>query len=209
MITFWNWFTEHNEQLTMLGDLSEEDRKRLLDEMQDKLTEYCEGLYYELGEPTTNGRKLTFTAEGDSELFRYVFDLVDNAPELDWWEFEAFKQPKGKALRVQFDQYHFDTAQMHFMQLECEEEPDIVGLRIALPPTLSKEGKRRSTESEDDLLVGVYVTIEALIGEFDCATLIGYIETCAAPKEPFKEGFRPLDDLPEFIEWFKAQRDKE
>ena len=28
------------------------------------------------------------------------------------------------------------------------------------------------------------------------------------PKEPFKEGFRPLDDLPEFVEWFKASREK-
>ena len=62
---------------------------------------------------------------------------------------------------------------------------------------------------DDDQLVGVYVTIEALIGEFDCTTLVGYLETVDIPDEPFKEGFRPLDDLPEFVDWFKAQRDKE
>ena len=28
------------------------------------------------------------------------------------------------------------------------------------------------------------------------------------PKEPFKEGFRPLDDLPEFVDWFKRSREK-
>ena len=68
---------------------------------------------------------------------------------------------------------------------------------------------RRDQLEDDDLLVGVYVTIEALIGEFDCTTLIGYVELCPMPKEPFKSGFRSLDDLPEFVEWFKHQRDKD
>ena len=65
------------------------------------------------------------------------------------------------------------------------------------------------TDDDDDILVGAYVTLEALIGEFDCTTLIGYIELCPMPKEPFKEGFRPLDDLPEFVKWFKNTRNKE
>ena len=86
------------------------------------------------------------------------------------------------------------------MQLENEEEPDILGVRIALP---------HPVKDDDDQLVGVYVTLEAMIGEFDCATLIGYLDTVDIPKEPFKEGYKPLDDFPEFVEWFKRQRDDE
>ncbi len=196
---FWNWFSDNNERLTMLGDLDEKEQQSLLDELQEQLDAYCEGLTYEMGEPTPSGRTLTFSAEGDMDLFRYVVELVDNAPDLDWWEFVAFKQPKGTDLKVTFDKYRFETKQMYFMQLESEEEPDILGIRVALPNPVA---------DDDDQLVGVYVTLEAMIGEFDCSTLIGYLDTCAIPPEPFKAGFRPLDDFPEFVEWFKKQREK-
>jgi len=206
---FWSWFTAHSESLTMLNDLDEADRKALLDEMQQQLTAYCDGLTCEVGEQTANGRTLTISAEGDFDLFRYVVELVDNAPDVDWWEFIAFRQPKGKNLRVLFDRYRFETAKMAFMQLENDEEPDIIGLRVALPDLPAGYAPKVDDPEGDDLLVGVYVTLEALLGEFDCTTLIGYVDICPMPKEPFKAGFRPLDDLPEFVEWFKRKVNKE
>ena len=182
-----------------MGDLEEKKRDELLNALQYQLTKYCDGLTYEIGDATANGRTLTFTAEGDTDLFRYVVELVDNAPDLDWWEFVAFKQPLGTQLKVRFDRFLFDTRKMYFQQLECEEEPEMLGLRIAV------EG---SKPDDEDFQVGVYVTLEALIGEFDCATLIGYMETVPIPDEPFKAGFQSLDDLPKFVDWFKCKRDE-
>ena len=196
---FWQWFIDHNEQLVAMGDLEDKERQELCNALQYQLTKYCDGLSYDIGDATANGRTLTFTAEGDTDLFRYVVELVDNAPDLDWWEFVAFKQPMGTELKVRFDHYLFDTRKMYFQQLECEEEPEMLGLRIAV------EG---SKPDDEDFQVGVYVTLEALIGEFDCATLIGYMETVPVPDEPFKAGFQPLDDLPKFVEWFKRKRDE-
>ena len=196
---FWQWFQDHNEQLIALGDLDDKERTELEGALQYQLSKYCDGLTFELGEPTANGRTLTFTAEGDTDLFRHVVELVDNAPDLDWWEFVAFKQPMGTELKVRFDKMLFDTRRMYFQQLECEEEPEMLGLRVAV------EGGERQDE---DFQVGVYVTLEALMGEFDCATLIGYMETVPVPDEPFKAGFQALDDLPKFVEWFKRRRDE-
>ena len=195
---FWQWFADNNERLTMLNDLTDAEQRQLLDDLQRNLDDYCEGLTFEIGDPTPSGRTLTFSAEGDTDLFRYVIDLTDNAPDFDWWEVVPFKQRKGTVLKVTFDKYRFETKKMFFMQLESEEEPDILGVRVALPDPVS---------DDDDQLVGVYVTLEALIGEFDCATLVGYLDTCAIPPEPFKAGFRPLDDFPDFVEWFKQHRD--
>ena len=206
---FWQWFEANNERLTMLSDLDEDARTQLLDEMQHQLDLYCEGLSFVMGESTPSGRRLTFTAEGDTDLFRFLLDLTDNAPDLDWWEFVPFKQANGTGLRVRFDRYTFDTSKMHFMQLECEEEPDFIGLRVAVDLKALCGGKNVPTPDDEDLQVGVYVTIEAMIGEYDCATLMGYLEVVPLPNEPFKAGFRPMDDLPEFVEWFKKQRDKE
>ena len=197
---FWQWFVDHNEQLIALGDLDEKERRELENALQYQLTKYCEGLVCEMGEPTANGRTLTFSAEGDTDLFRFVVELVDAAPDLEWWEFVAFKQPMGTELKVRFDRYLFDTRKMYFQQLECEEEPEMLGLRVAV------EG---SEPDNEDFQVGVYVTLEALMGEFDCATLIGYMETVPVPDEPFKAGFQALDDLPKFVEWFKQKRDAE
>ena len=196
---FWNWFVANNERLTMLSEYSSEEQDKMLDELQENLTAYCEGLTFDIGEQTKNGRRLVFSAEGDIELFRYVVELVENAPDLDWWEFVPFKQPHGNDLKVHFGKYYFDTKKMYFQQLENEEEPDILGLRVAIdhPET-----------DDEDILVGTYVTLEAMIGEFDCATLLGYLDVCTVPEKPAKEGFRPLVDFPEFIEWFKVQRDK-
>ncbi len=193
----------------MLNDLEEGARRMLLDEMQHQLNAYCEGLTFEIGEQTASGRTLTFSAEGDFDLFRNVVELTDNAPDVDWWEFVPFKQPKGKGLKVFFDKYRFETSKMYFQHLESEEEPDIIGLRVALPDLPDAKKPRQDTLEDDDLLVGVYVTIEAMIGEFDCTTLIGYVELCPVPKEPLKAGFQQLDDFPEFLEWFKRSRNQE
>ena len=185
-----------------MGDLDDKQREQLLNALHYQLSKYCDGLSCEIGDATANGRTLTFTAEGDTDLFRYVVELVDNAPDLDWWDFVAFKQPMGTELKVRFDKFLFDTRKMYFQQLECEEEPDMLGLRIAVdsqPPT---------SDLDEDFQVGVYVTLESLMGEFDCATLVGYMETVPLPDEPFKSGFQPLDDLPKFVEWFKAKRDE-
>lgn len=222
---FWQWFEDHNEQLIALGDLDEKGRESLLNALQYQLTKYCDGLGYELGEATQEGRTLTFTAEGDTDLFRYVVELVDAAPDLDWWQFTAFKQPMGTDLRVRFDKMLFETKKMWFQQLECEEEPEMLGLRIAVAPACGERGpaggnaqkggggqqhtdRATPTSDDEDFQVGVYVTLEALLGEFDCATLIGYMETVPVPAEPFKAGFQPLDDLPQFVEWFKRKRDE-
>ena len=190
---------DHNEELIALGDLDDNGRQTLLDALQGRLAAYCDGLTCEMGEPTANGRTLTFTAEGDTDLFRYVVELVDAAPDLDWWDFVAFKQPMGTDLKVRFDKMLFETKKMYFQQLESDEEPDMLGLRIAVAG-----GERQ----DEDFQVGVYVTLEALLGEFDTATLIGYMETVPLPAEPFKEGFQSLDDLPRFVEWFKRKRDE-
>ena len=206
---FWNWFVANSERLTMLNDLDQPERQQLLDQMQQQLNAYCDGLSFEMGDQTAQGRTLTFSADGDFDLFRYVVELTDSAPDVDWWEFIPFRQPKGKGLKVSFEKHRFETAKMAFLQLENEEEPDIIGLRIALPDITSDIDPDQATPDQEDLLIGVYTTVEALIGEFDCTTLIGYIELCPMPDEPFKAGFRPLDDLPEFVEWFKNTRDKD
>ena len=197
---FWNWFTEHNEQLTMLSELDKAAQNNLIDQMQTQLERYCPALTFDMSDPNKDGRRVVFSAEGDVDFFEPLLKLTDEAPDIDWWEFIPFKQPAGKDVRLRFDKYTFDTKKMLFMQLENNEEPDILALRVAFD---GAEG------DNEDMLVGTYTAIETIIGEFDCATLLGYFEICPTPENPQQEGYRPLSQLSDFVEWFKQQREKQ
>ena len=80
---------------------------------------------------------------------------------------------------------------MWFMPMENEEDSEMLGLQIALD---SKE-----TEDED-LLVAVYSLIEEMIGEYECATMLSYFELTTISDNMEERGFKPLTELPEFIE---------
>ena len=69
---FWNWFVANSERLTMLNDLDEAVRQQLLDEMQHQLDAYCEGLTFEIGEQTAQGRTLTISADGDFDREQFA-----------------------------------------------------------------------------------------------------------------------------------------
>jgi hypothetical protein len=56
-----------------------------------------------------------------------------------------------------------------------------------------------ATEDED-LLVAVYSLIEEMIGEYECATLLSYFELITLSNNMEEQGFRPLTELPEFID---------
>ncbi|MBR0074059.1 MAG: hypothetical protein IJP95_09515, partial [Bacteroidales bacterium] len=90
---FWDWFQQNAEQLTMLSEHDQAVQDKLLDEMQRQLDKYCPGLSFEITEPNNDGRRVVFTAEGDTELFEPLLKLTDEAPDIDWWEFVPFKQP--------------------------------------------------------------------------------------------------------------------
>ncbi|MBR5028840.1 MAG: hypothetical protein IKX51_06440 [Bacteroidales bacterium] len=197
---FWKWFEDNNERLTMLSEYDEKAQEQLLDEMQKQLEKYCPALSFEMSEPTNDGRRVVFTAEGDIDYFEPLLKLTDEAPDLDWWEFVPFKQPNNKVVKMQFDKFHFDTKKMYFAQIENEEEPEILALLVAF------DGADNDNE---DMLVATYSLLEAIVGEFDCATLLGYFEICHIPNNPRDEGFKPLSQLPDFVEWFKQQRDKQ
>ena len=47
----------------------------------------------------------------------------------------------------------------------------------------------------------MYSLIEEMIGEYDCATLLGYFDICELPENPEQEEFIPFTELPEDVDW--------
>ena len=100
---------------------------------------------------------------------------------------------------ITFENYRLNSKNLWFLPLESEEEEGKLGLRIAL------EGGR---EDDEDLLVAIYSLLEEMLGEYDAATSLEYFEICSLGSNPKEEGFYPLTDLPEYVDWFIEEAEK-
>lgn len=194
---FWNWFQEKSEFLMDIDNLDPIKAEDLLNEFEKVLASYSEGISFEISDLDSDGRKITFSAEGDEEYFDDVIELCTNTPILDFWDIIAFKQPQGSKVKIKFEDYTLNSKDLWFIPMENEDEDDLsdekVGLEIAI---------KGCKEEDEDQLIAVYSLIEAMIGEYDCTTLLGYFELCEMPEDPEGEGFIPLTELPEYIEWY-------
>lgn len=188
---FWNRFKEKSDKLMDLDSLSPVEKDEVLDSIDSDLKQYSEGLSLEIGKLSINGRKLTLTAEGDVDYFEDLINLYEQSPVLDFWDIVAFKQGKGANVNISFENYHLSSKKMWFMPMENQEDEQMLGLQIALDA--------KETEDED-LLVAVYSLIEEMIGEYECATLLSYFELTTISDNMQEKGFKPLTELPEFID---------
>ncbi len=190
---FWKSFESYKDLLMDIDDSEKSEADALLERLDGDLKQYCEGLDFVLGDLSSKGRSLTFTAGGDTDYFEPLIALCESAPVLDFWDIVAFKPGRGTNVSISFGDYRLSSKNLWFIPLESEEETEQVGLRVAL----------RDFKAEDeDLLIAVYSLLEEMLGEYDTATLLGYFELCPLPDDPKSEGFNPLTDLPEYLEWF-------
>ena len=173
---FWKWFQEKSEFLMDIDNMDPIKAEDLMNEFEQVLASYSEGMSFEMSELDANGRTIIFSAEGDEDFFDDVIQLCENTPVLDFWEIVAFKQPQGSIVKIKFENYVFNSKDLWFIPMENEED--------------------------EDQLIAVYSLIEAMIGEYDCTTLLGYFELCEMPESPELDGFIPLTELPEYIDWY-------
>ena len=97
---FWDWFKKNNFQFFFLNQINDENEKqRILDELDSKLNEYSEGLYFEIGGHPDDTQDLIITADGDINYFKDVKHLVKNAPKISNWNIIAFKPPINQGKR--------------------------------------------------------------------------------------------------------------
>lgn len=195
---FWDWFVAKSEFLMDLDNSNDKDQ--LMKEFEEVLASYSEGLSFEISELTQNGRSITFSAEGDEDYFEDVIELTTNVPILDFWDIIAFRQPQGEKVRIKFENYTLNSKDLWFIPMESDEEfSERVGIMVGINDLV---------EDDEDQLIAVYSLIEAMIGEYDCTTLLGYFELCSLFENPEHEGFIPLTQLPEFITWHLNKIDK-
>lgn len=94
---FWIWFQNNQEKIYILPLLTKEEQNDLYYWLKKHLDYYCKGLGFKISfaKDHHGTATLTITAYGVKELFPKVIDLVEAAPKIDNWKFEAFIKQKG------------------------------------------------------------------------------------------------------------------
>lgn len=101
---------------------------------------------------------LTFTAEGDRDVFPRIFELVGKAPKLEGWQFIPLKpaQPHGG---VQASGVTLDFSEIEYLLAREDGETDVL---------LVVDHDVTSDLDLYDFLA--HLAIEAQLGEYGCAT---------------------------------------
>jgi hypothetical protein len=129
--TFWNWFQDNNQTIKNILSETPKNQKHLFFWLNKHLHYYCKEIDFIIAFPKkpTDKAKLIITANGNSEYFKQVVDLIDNAPRLRTWIFTAFIQPKEDIERIidkldnpyVFKDITIKASDIMFLLLNCDE----------------------------------------------------------------------------------------
>ena len=197
---FWDWFKANNARFQNLNDpeLSDDTKEELLDEFLEHLYKYCDGLYFEIGGEHGKEQELIITADGDTEYFHKVEELIDAAPAIDNWIYAAFIQPGDLPQTTIYEDVELKPFEIYFLPLDNKNQPTSIGLRVCLP-------NYELVKDSEWLTAAVYKVLDHVLGEKVFALDIDYIEIEDLPDNPEEKGMMELADLPRFIKWKKAK----
>ena len=186
---FWDWFKKNNSKYFFLNQIDdEEEKEKLLNEFLEKLHEYCNKLFFEIGGFPDEPQDLIITAEGNIDYFNKVQKLVDAAPDLKDWNIIAFKPPKEFGYITDYEDVSLNPEEIWFSPIQNKSA---FGLKIFI--------NEFSPEKEEDYRFATAIALDNLLGEKLNAEYIKYLELEKMPSNPKKLGLMELRALPEYI----------
>ncbi len=185
---FWDWFLAQEPRLREKTDREDE----LLDEIQEALSAYRDGLCLEVSDEEDGTRELIISAGGDACLFGAADALVAHAPRLNRWKFTALKPACGFNFVLETRAARLDPKTMVFEPLANDGDPLALGIRVYL------SGRTVSPDAQN----AVARVVETGLGE-RARSEIQHIEV--APLQGSPSEHLLLADLPAYMEWFKRK----
>ncbi|MHC4741733.1 MAG: hypothetical protein ACYS8Z_07480 [Planctomycetota bacterium] len=189
---FWSWFAA-NEAEYRVENIDE--REDLHAEFRDRLGQYDEELFWEIGHDPEGLWEVVISAAGNPEKADAVRKLVEAAPAIEGWRFTAFKQPLGLDFQVELDGLVFDPNKMWFVPLQSEEFPEAIAIRIGI--------RGFSEDKEDEFLRGAYIVLDTVLGEERVMDTLDYVEVGPLPNALEEEGYIELSDLDYYLTWLE------
>ena len=161
---FWNWFEKNQE--TYYSEIENlEIREEIFNELTKNLKKVNEDLVFEFSPIHENNvREFTISAEGMKELFPIVEKLIEKAPKLKNWKFNAFRQRiPGDEFEIQYGDLKISYSDIYY---RSENDNGKLGIELNI----------KNYDDEAQTQNAIYILLDGLIGEYDVTTKIGWIE---------------------------------
>ncbi len=184
---FWNWFDKHKE----------DDTLTLIEEANREVKSISKGLFVEFN-LQSEPKELIVTPHGVKQFFSTAYALVNDAPQIEGWKIVACKQPM-ESYDFKIGEISFNLSELTFMPLESAEYPDDLAVRIYHKDYVPEGGEQQSVVIE-----GIYRVLDNLLGEESTTFDFQFIDFDDMPHP--KEKDYPLNTLPSFVAYKKAQR---
>ncbi|OGS74622.1 MAG: hypothetical protein A3G95_09165 [Flavobacteria bacterium RIFCSPLOWO2_12_FULL_31_7] len=161
---FWNWFEKNQE--TYYSEIENlEIREEIFSELTKNLKKVNEDLVFEFSPIHENNvREFTISAEGMKELFPIVEKLIEKAPKLKNWKFNAFRQRiPGDDFEIQYGDLKIGYSDIYY---RSENDNGKLGIELNI----------KNFDDEAQTQNAIYILLDGLIGVYDVTTKIGWIE---------------------------------
>ncbi|MEM9801429.1 MAG: hypothetical protein AAGA20_13970 [Planctomycetota bacterium] len=140
----------------------------IVDWMADNLRVIDQRLMWEYGPGLQGGHRLVITPEVDRELRPFVDTLLDRAPDLDGWEFYAYRLPEAEVdVEQMLDARDLESLSGAMVEVTVGES-HLVDLEF-FAPTITGD-------DDGEAASAAFVCTEVLLGEKRLDTWIGAIE---------------------------------
>lgn len=179
---FWNWFEKNQE--TYYSEIENlEIREQIFDELTKNLKKVNKDLVFEFSPIHENNvREFTISAEGMKELFPIVEKLIEKAPKLKNWKFNAFRQRiPGDDFEIQYGDLKIGYSDIYY---RSENDNGKLGIELNIKD-YNGNGQTQNA---------IYILLDGLIGEYDVTTKIGWIEWVKLDKNEIKN-LKPIIEL--------------
>jgi hypothetical protein len=194
---FWSWFTKNQNKYFFLNQVESNVKEKLLNDFQIQIHKFCNSLFFEIGGHPDKTQDLIITAEGNTQYFNKVEELVNAAPKLKDWNIIAFKPPMEFGYKLTYANISADSNNLWFLPLENKELPNSLAFRIGFPDFESNK--------EKDFKFIAYLILDTILGEKSTALDIDYMDVDILPDDPDNNGFIHLRELKNYIDWHKKK----
>lgn len=184
--TFWNWFQDNNQTIKNLINETPKTQKHLYFWLNRHLGYYCKELDFLIIFPKKEKEKaeLIITANGNSNFFSQVNELINKAPALRHWKFTAFIQPTENINKIIegldepyiFHEITIKTSEIKFLPLNYDEQTKKLDITVYL-----KNFKLYcNTKTWEQ---AIYIIIQDLLGEKSVYQNINFVQLAQMPSD--------------------------
>jgi len=191
---FWRWFSDHQPEFNYLSKPDEP----FWDVAVEQLKKVDKRLWFELSGVSNVPREFVVTAEGKTDAFPMVEELIRLAPPIERWAFVALKPAMGFAFTTRYEGALFEPLDMWFLPLESASKPQDFGMRVGI--------KGLESMDEQVALNAILVILDTGLGERSAAIDIQYIQVAELPPAPESLGYIELPELADYIAWRKRRQ---